>query len=124
MVRVETQLFAGDPIQRAIAAQALGKTGHGFPSKPLARTTALLLEVMEHDPYPAVRRLAARSLAAVAPAHARELAAFVPETPPTYRTRFVRAIRDKLGDTLPALSQETMVLLRAQASSQAIDIGE
>lgn len=120
----ETQLFAGDPIQRAIAARALGKAREMFPSRPIARISALLLEVMEHDPYPVVRRFAARSLAALQPGHAEALAGFVPEIPRAARTLFVSALKAKLGNTLPELAQETMVSLRARASSQAIDIGE
>lgn len=51
-------LLAGDPIARALAADALGRAA--LVSRPLAR--AALLDAMRHDPYPAVRRMAFRSL--------------------------------------------------------------
>jgi hypothetical protein len=64
----ETQLFAGDPVERALAAHALGRRA---PPRSDERHTALLLEVMQYDPYPAVRHLALRSLRARFGEHAR-----------------------------------------------------
>ena len=55
-------LFAGDPITRAVAADALGRAQ--VPLDPAARATRedALLAAMSGDDYPAVRHLAWRAL--------------------------------------------------------------
>jgi hypothetical protein len=116
---VETQLLAGDPIERAIAAQALGRA----KTRKDPWTAALLLEVMEHDDYPVVRRFAARALAELRPDQRGKLSQFVPEVPARDRARFVGGLRTSLPP-LPALPEGTLIELRSQASARAIDIGE
>lgn len=113
---VEQQLFAGDPIQRAIAASAFGNPQ--TPTNP--RKTALLLDVLEHDPYPAIRHLALRSLRALQPD--LPLDAYVPEATPGQRTNTLRSARERF----PLNENETTLLrtLRSQAAEQAIEIGE
>src|SRR5262249_34903090 len=56
-------LFAGDPLTRAVAADALGRAQVPLPADERARRAGALLEAMASDTYPAVRHLAARSLA-------------------------------------------------------------
>jgi predicted CXXCH cytochrome family protein len=115
---VETRLFAGDPIERAVAADALG----GSTTPSTGHQAALLLEVLEQDPYPAVRRFAARALARRVPALAARLSTFVPESTPDERHAMAAELRKQLGGTWP--SSEILKALRAQAEAQAIDIGE
>ncbi len=116
---VETQLLAGDPIERAIAAQALGRARE----RASAHASALLLDTMENDSYPVVRRFAAAALAEREPAQRARLARFVPEVPLAERRRFVSELRPYLP-SLPILPASTLAELRAQASERAIDIGE
>jgi predicted CXXCH cytochrome family protein len=115
---VETQLFSGDPIQRALAASALARSA---AKSVRERRAALLLEVMENDPYPAIRHLAQRSVRALlGPSTA--LDAYVPETPRAGRASALSTLRARLplrADDAPAIQQ-----LRARASERAIDIGE
>ncbi|MFT3922667.1 MAG: cytochrome c3 family protein [Myxococcales bacterium] len=121
---METQLLAGDPIERAIAAQALA-TPLGGPQTPHAgRARALLLEAIEHDPYPVVRRFAARALAALEPTLRARLAQFVPETPTDQRSRTVNELKQSLAGRVHALPAEVLSSLRERASASAIEIGE
>jgi hypothetical protein len=127
---VETQLFAGDPVERALAAHALGRAPEGAEE----RQAALLLEVMQHDPYPAVRHMAWRSLRArlgeAEYDHDRErersphplVRDYVPESPPSARARSLSAARARF--TLSATDAEHASALRARALTLAIDIGE
>lgn len=117
---VEKQLFAGDPIERALAARALGRGA--LPPARRAWARGLLLEAMEHDPYPVVRRFAARSLGDLEPALRPQLEAFVPEVPLSARARFVAALRERVTYEPPP--GETLNLWRAEARTQAIEIGE
>jgi hypothetical protein len=115
---VERQLFRGDPIQRTLAAAALGRPAHDGAR---ARRLALLLEVMEHDPYPAIRHLAQRSARRLA-AREAALAAFIPESAPAERTRALAALRARFP--LPAAQGPAIQALRASAQERAIEIGE
>jgi hypothetical protein len=105
--------IGGDPIERAVAAAALGRT-----STPERR--GILLATMEHDPYPAVRALAWRSLRAIS---GLERDAFDAADPPARRAEAVRALRARAApvvDPDPALASS----LRAEARQVAIEIGE
>jgi hypothetical protein len=146
----ETQLFAGDPVERALAAHALARRA---PRRTDERHAALLLEVMQHDPYPAVRHLALRSLRArfgerthvnvnvneperrgqalgqnpsTPAAQPQDLLAllrdYIPESPPDARARALAVARARF--TLAAPDAEHARALRARAQTLAIDIGE
>ena len=108
-------LFAGDPVARALAADAIGRAP--WPAD-LARAaeaagarTAALLEVAANDRYPAVRHLAARALDRIltmlgspAAVQARRFDATAPELE---RRRIVAAIREQLqtnGARIPRAS--------------------
>ena len=122
---VETQLFAGDPLERALAAHALSRGAAGpAPTRATrrARHRAMLLEVMEHDPYPAVRHFAWRTLLSLAPSARAVLGSFVPEWSPRERSAWMQGVRKELADV--ALDATELTQLRAQAEAQAIDIGE
>ncbi|HEY4188142.1 MAG TPA: cytochrome c3 family protein [Polyangia bacterium] len=73
-------LFGGDPIARAVAADALGRAPQSatLASHPVEGTPSrvgLLLEAMARDRYPAVRHLAARALGRVLAADHPQVAA-------------------------------------------------
>ncbi len=115
-------LFAGDPIARAVAAEALGTapfaalpdagSGGGLGSDPVttasvsalrATREAALLDAMAADRYPAVRHLAARALARLLEAGrapARALAtAFDATAPAARRAGILAALREQLTVT-------------------------
>jgi predicted CXXCH cytochrome family protein len=115
---VETQLFQGDPIQRVLAAAALSRPA---PESARPRRMALLLEVMEHDPYPAIRHLAQRSARQLC-AREPQLDAFIPESPAAERSRALATLRARFP--LPAPTSASIETLRASAHERAIEIGE
>jgi hypothetical protein len=115
---VERQLFAGDPIQRSLAAAALARE---VSASTRSRRLALLLEVMDNDPYPAVRHLAQRSARHLL-SNAALLDGYVPETPRAQRSRALSTPRARF----PLLANDALAIqtLRAQAQERAIEIGE
>jgi hypothetical protein len=122
---VESQLFSGDPIQRTLAASALARLVEGRePNQAMRarnRRLSLLLEVMDNDPYPAIRHLALRSTQSLLMG-AEQLAGYVPETPHAQRTHALAALRARFSLTTDdALAIQT---LHTQAQERAIEIGE
>jgi len=115
--RVHRDALAGDPIERAVAAHALG--GPAGALRP-ARRVALLLDVMEHDPYPAVRHIAWRSLGRL---RGDRPDGYVPEAAAPARAEWVRAARPRLGPLDPPAADDG-ARLRARAAQSAIFIGE
>ena len=122
-------LLAGDPIERALAADALGRG-------PLARATAderarragLLFTTLRDDDYPAVRAIAWRSLRAVlavsAPGRVPAVGAFTATDTREERTRRLTEIAAQLSEgALRAVPAETAAL-RAPDTDSAIFIGE
>jgi hypothetical protein len=83
-----------------------------------------LLEIMQRDPYPAVRRFAARALGHLLPERARAFAAFVPETAPDARGAAVAALRAALPFPAAALAEGANLWRAPPAALQAIEIGE
>jgi hypothetical protein len=143
-------LFAGDPVARAVAAVALGAGtvapasgtrapcrggGASHPNEtPVTARAALLLEAISGERYPAVRHLAARSLAHLLEAgdpRAAALARGIDATgdEPT-RGRTLTALRAALscdprsgaGAAWP--DRERLQRLRSEARRADIDIGE
>ncbi|GAB4207795.1 MAG: hypothetical protein OHK0013_25710 [Sandaracinaceae bacterium] len=113
------QLFAGDPIQRAVVAAALGQRDTASPS-PRERT-ALLLEAMRDDDYPAIRAIAwagVRALAATPP----PVEAFSATAPRAARAGAVELIGTTLG--VRAAPPAEHATLRERATDRAIEIGE
>ena len=92
------KILSGDPIERAVAADALGRSR--VPAGPDARAVRVgrLLEVMAGDDYPAVRYLAARALGQLwpAPALASPLAGYDPNGAAGDRQRAVAQLRASL----------------------------
>jgi hypothetical protein len=114
--RIEDELFAGDPIERAVAAAALGREARG------ERTTQLgwLLDVMAHDPYPAVRGIAWRSV--LARGVALSVDAFTATDGASGRAAAVARIAASVDARAP--DPERVAEMRARASERAIEIGE
>lgn len=122
---VERAALGGDPIERAVAAHALGRSELGSP----ARRFAVVLEVMDADPYPGVRHIAWRAalrLADDAPADVGALLArYVPESMPRQRELLLEDLWAAWPEARQrALAPALAAQLRAQASQVAIEIGE
>jgi hypothetical protein len=132
-------LFAGDPIARALAAEALGRaplrTGldGGLSQEDVrAGPVRLLLESIEGDRYPAVRHLAARALArlldGVSPAGAVAARHDDATGPADARDRDL-AVLARAAEALPRgreprRDRAGVAALRAEAARAGIDIGE
>ena len=126
-------IFAGDPVFRAVAVDAMGRAP--VPSEPAAADRArheragALLDVMAGDRYPAVRHLAARALAGLIatrqPSVAQQASAFDATASEADRVRALAELRR--GLSLPAASgpeAARITVLRAEAAQADIDIGE
>ena len=107
-------LFGGDPVERAVAADAWGRSE--VVHERLAR--GMLLEAMRSDPYPAVRRIAHRALRRRDPSVAWSW--YDPLTPLRVRNRAVYELR---SDAVIPLATEVL-RLRQRADRRAISIGE
>jgi predicted CXXCH cytochrome family protein len=134
------QLFAGDPVQRALAARLAGAEDAALSKAARHAQLPLLFAAME-DRYPAVRRfawLSARVTATVLEDEALQQALagfdFIADAPlrvaglAAIRARFhPQAVADLQGGLLQAdgrASAEQIDALRAQADTRAINIGE
>ena len=135
------QLFAGDPVQRAVAARLAGAANSALTKPERAAQLPLLFAAME-DGYPAVRRFARQSaetsaqlLGLTALSVALEGFDFIGPAPA--RAAAMAAIRaaaprpvlpqDTLGGLLLAdgtANHPLLATLRAQADTTAINIGE
>ena len=119
------KLLAGDPIERAVAADALGRTGAPAAAPALAVRSGLLLDAMANDDYPAVRHLAARALGRLVP-NLPALRAYDPnEDRGENRRAAVERVRASLPPSSVAAPDPARVRrLRDAAVAVAIDIGE
>jgi hypothetical protein len=118
-------LLRGDPIERAIAANALGSDGADASGAAVAPRLGLLLDSLEHDDYPAVRAIAWRSLRALLVTHypraAPTLTAFTATDPQAARERTLAAVVARLpadavqrpGDTsaAPSSASQTRIFI-------------
>jgi len=119
------KLLSGDPIERAVAADALGWTRAPAGPPALAVRAGLLLDAMASDHYPAVRYLAARALGRLVPS----LPALAAYDPIDDRAAVRRAAVERLRASLPppsvtAPDPARVRRLREAATAVAIDIGE
>jgi predicted CXXCH cytochrome family protein len=121
-----TAVLAGDPIERAVAADAFGRSR--APAGPAARAVraGLLLDAMADDDYPAVRHLAWRALGRLLSAPTPPaVAAYDPTGPVVERRALVERIRRALPPaTVTAPAPVSIASLRAAARDVAIEIGE
>ncbi len=121
------KILSGDPIERAVAADALGRSRVPAGRDARAVRVGRLLEVMAGDDYPAVRYLAARALGQLlpAPALAAPLAGYDPNGAAGERQRAVVRLRASLPERAVAAPAPALVRrLRAAATEVAIEIGE
>jgi predicted CXXCH cytochrome family protein len=119
------KLLSGDPIERAVAADALGRTRAPAGPPALAVRTGLLLDAMANDGYPAVRHLAARALGRLVPS-SPALAAYDPnDDRSAARFAAVERVRASLPPpSVMAPDPARARRLREAATAVAIDIGE
>jgi predicted CXXCH cytochrome family protein len=121
---VAYRLMAGDPIERAVAAHALGDTAARFAPAYAPTLHGLLAETLISDDYPAVRAIAARSLERallhLQPSAAAKLHSFVATDTRAERRRSL----DASGAALVYPPASLVLRLRAQAKDVAIEIGE
>ncbi|HJL20265.1 MAG TPA: ammonia-forming cytochrome c nitrite reductase subunit c552 [Sandaracinaceae bacterium LLY-WYZ-13_1] len=122
--RAHCDALAGDPIERAVALAALGRTDGLRSEAHRARRLGILLDTMEADPYPALRRIAWRSARRLAPAVAVDWSGYVPTGPAAARGAWVASLRARLGDAVIAPPPGRVADLRARAERVAIEIGE
>jgi hypothetical protein len=119
-------LFAGDPIERAVAAHALGEATAPSTSEQDLRSLQMLADVLASDAYPAVRSIALRSLLALLTKSRRELlpllAAYSATLEPERRTTLVAPLRAALGGS--DADRAAWAALRLEADKVAIEIGE
>ncbi len=112
--------LGGDPIERAVALAALGRAD-ALPSEAhRAGRLGVLLTAMEHDDYPALRRIAWRSARQLAPEAVGS--SFDPTADATTRRAWIEALPGLTGLARPAPAR--VAELRARAGRVAIEIGE
>jgi hypothetical protein len=121
--RVLLDLVGGDPIQRALAADALARPAVPAPAQP---RMSWLVEALVDD-YGAVRWMAWRAAKRLAgelddDALAAELAAFDPAAPTDVRLAAWQSLRTRLGP--PPFTPEQQLALEASRDASAIVIGE
>ncbi|HET8937341.1 MAG TPA: cytochrome c3 family protein [Polyangiales bacterium] len=125
---VAYRLSAGDPIERAVAAHALGKPGAAAALDFRRERLGLLFESAENDAYPAVRsiaRAALEQLLADNPRALEQLARFVATGRHSDRQRVLSAARSTLmAGELADPRPDVVANLRAQGRTLAIEIGE
>ncbi len=115
--------LGGDPIERAVAAAALGR---GDVEGGDGMRAGVLLSVMREDRYPAVRAIAWRALRGLWPEIADQRA-YVPWGPRGEREAAVDEIERRLiaaGVGVEAPAAELRARLASWASEVAIEIGE
>jgi predicted CXXCH cytochrome family protein len=126
LAAVTRQLFAGDPIERAVAAHALGESTTRSTREHDARTLGMLADVLVSDAYPAVRSIALRSLrarlATSRPELVQLLAAYSATLEPQPRSEIVAPLRAALEP--PDSDVARWARLRSEADQVAIEIGE
>jgi predicted CXXCH cytochrome family protein len=122
------RLLAGDPIERAVAAHALGRTGARYADGYAPQLIGLLIDVLVADPYPAVRAIASRSLRGVLsqthPAAAEQLAAYSATGTADERQAAMQHLSRALGTATVIPDASRSARLRALSQRTAIEIGE
>jgi hypothetical protein len=114
-------LLAGDPIERASAAHALGTPESPAPLPPRA---GLLLDSMLHDDYPAVRAIAWSALRRLWNGTPPPSNAFTATDTKAAREKAIAGIRAHLSQAAEAPDAGLTARLREQAAAVAIHIGE
>jgi hypothetical protein len=123
---VTRALLEGDPIERAIAAAALGQNNAGTPERTPARI-GLLLDIMREDAYPAVRAIAWRSLRALLAQAAQpvpEVAAFTATDSAAARAGSLDALQASWPQNVWSAPDAAIRALRVHRADVDISIGE
>jgi hypothetical protein len=119
-------LFAGDPVERAVAAYALGQASAPSTPQHERERLAMLTDVLNFDAYPAVRSIALRSLRAQLAKQRPDLqpllAAYVPTLEPARRSTLLAPLSAALDAN--NVDRSAWARLRADAEKVAIEIGE
>jgi len=120
-------ILGGEPVARAVAADAFGRAPPPIAGDDRARRLGILLDVMAHDRTPAVRHLAWRSLRRLAAPGAQPGsglgADYDPSGTPAERARVVTGLRAALGAvTEPARAE--LAARRDPALDLDLEIGE
>ncbi|MFK7992410.1 MAG: multiheme c-type cytochrome [Sandaracinaceae bacterium] len=116
--------IAGDPVMRAVSMEALGRLD-GLRSETARRErTGIVLDAMDRDRYPAVRRIAWRSLRALMPDASDDWDGYVPTADVGRRRAWTEAVRRRLGSRVILPPDGWVTTLRARAAEVDIDIGE
>jgi hypothetical protein len=118
-VATSDALFAGDPIVRAVAADALGRAQVPLDAEARAGRVAELLEAMTTDAYPAVRHLAARAVVRLGVPGASD---YDPSADPHARAAAVAGLRRSLG--LEGRTLDARATVGHVPKSEDIEIGE
>lgn len=116
-------LLQGDPIERAIAAAALGRDG-GRAVEDTPQRIGLLLDSMRLDAYPAVRAIAWRSLRALLAARAPAVTAFTATDAAEARARSLEALQASWPAGTSHEPDAATRALRTHQASVDIAIGE
>jgi predicted CXXCH cytochrome family protein len=122
-------IFAGEPVARAVAADALGRAPPLDGADGRARRLGILLDVMVRDRYPAVRQLAWRGLRRLGwPGHGPEgggLADYDPSATPAERVAASATLRAALGTASVVDPSPAERASRAAAgAARDLEIGE
>jgi predicted CXXCH cytochrome family protein len=123
------RLLAGDPIERAVAADALGRAEAQAAPSYLPNMIGVLSDALVSDPYPAVRAIASHSLQRVLerahPAEAKQLGAYSATGSLPERQAALSAILGSLDAAAVAVPEASLrARLRAMSEQAAIEIGE
>lgn len=126
------RVFAGDPIERAVAAHALGNPAASYAPQYRGVIIGLLLESAQSDSYPAVRSIARAALSRMLaqrdvaqPTAQPSLASFVPTASAADRRVVLDAVRASLRpQAIQPPPADLVAALRARAQSVDIEIGE
>jgi predicted CXXCH cytochrome family protein len=123
---VSRLLIAGDPIERAIAAAALGRADATAAGAAVGPRLGLLADAMQRDLYPAVRAIAFRSFCALLGAHVPNAlpkpADFTATASPSQRARSVAQLRARLPAGLLVEPDAALQALRASAGASDVHI--
>ncbi len=120
------ELLRGDPVRKAVAAAALGRSPPASPPDR-AMTLGVLLNTMAFDRYPAVRHIAWRSLRKLLAAQepsARRPDDYAPSGDAATRLRDVRRIWSTLRDAAEVPDPVAVFQMRKEASLGDVEIGE
>jgi hypothetical protein len=117
-------ILEGEPVARAVAADALGRAPLSHGADDRARRLGILLEVMARDRYPAVRHLAWRSLRRLAAPGAGLAAAYDPSGTPPDRARVVARLRAMLGPAGAEPAPAALAMRRHTTPDRDLEIGE